>query len=113
MGGVDLSDKMKVSYQVGRKSQFLFYLKFFFDFVHNSVVNSKIIYDKMDSTVDMSAMTFSTGKKLPQCIDHCSSKKIQNGTFICCLSYNALRCFQKERNCFYLHHYRQQTGILH
>ena len=58
MGGVDLSDKMKVSYQVDRKSQFPFYLRFFFDFVTNSVVNSKIIYDKMDSTVDMLAMTF-------------------------------------------------------
>ena len=58
MGGVDLCDQMKVSYQVDRKSKFRFYLRIFFDFLDIGVVNSKIINDKMDSTVGMSAMDF-------------------------------------------------------
>ena len=41
MGGADLSDQMKVSYQVDRRSKFL----------DISVVNSKIIYDKVNSTI--------------------------------------------------------------
>ena len=49
---------MKVFYQVHRRSKFRFYLRFFFDFFDISVVNSKIIYDKMDSTVGMSVMDF-------------------------------------------------------
>ena len=58
MGGVDLCDQMKVSYQVDRRSKFRFYLRIFFDFLDIGVVNSKIIYDKMDSTIGMSAMDF-------------------------------------------------------
>ena len=51
MGGVDLCDQMKVSYQVDRRSKFRFYLRIFFDFLNIGVVNSKIIYDKMDSMI--------------------------------------------------------------
>ena len=58
MGGVDLCDQMKVSYQVDRRSKFRFYLGIFFDFLDIGVVNSKIIYDKMDSTIGMLAMDF-------------------------------------------------------
>ena len=58
MGGADLSDQMKVSYQVDRKSKFRFYMRILFNFLAISVVNSKIIYDKMDSTVGMYAMDF-------------------------------------------------------
>ena len=58
MGGVDLCDQMKVSYQVDRRSKFRFYLRIFFDFLDIGVVNSKIIHDKMDSTNGMSAMDF-------------------------------------------------------
>ena len=31
MGGVDLSDQMKVTYEVDRRSRFCFYLRVFFD----------------------------------------------------------------------------------
>ena len=41
MGGVDLSDQMKVTYEVDRRRKFRFYLRVFFDFVDISVVNSK------------------------------------------------------------------------
>lgn len=58
MGGVDLSDQMKVSYQVDRRSKFRFYLRVFFDFLDVSVVNSNILYNKMDSAVAMSSMDF-------------------------------------------------------
>ena len=58
MGGDDLSDQMKVSYQVDRRRKFRFYLIIFFDFLDISLVNSKIIYGKMDCTVGMSAMGF-------------------------------------------------------
>ena len=53
MGEYDLSDQMKDFYQVDRKSKFYFYLIIFFDFLDLSVMNSKIIYDKMDFTVGM------------------------------------------------------------
>ena len=33
MGGVDLSDQMKVYYQVDQRSKFRFYLRVFFDFL--------------------------------------------------------------------------------
>ena len=58
MGGVDFCDQMKVSYQVDRRSKFRFYLRIVFDFLDIGVVNSKIIYGKMDSTAGMSAMDF-------------------------------------------------------
>ena len=143
MGGVDLCDQMKVSYQVDRRSKFRFYLRIFFDFLDIGVVNSKIIYDKMDSTIGMSAMDFcfslarsligkfsNRKRTVPvhrpskkskgdsfDTVDHlpefsatrarcalCSSKKIENRTFIRCMSCNTALCLQKDRNCFYLHH---------
>ena len=143
MGGVDLCDEMKVSYQVDRRSKLRFYLRIFFDFLDIGVVNSKIIYDKMDSTIGMSAMdfrfslvcsligNFSNRKRtVPvhrpskkskgdsfDTVDHlpefsatrarctlCSSKKIENHTFIRCMSCNTALCLQKDRNRFYLHH---------
>ena len=58
MGGVDLSDQMKVYYQVDRRSKFRFYLRVFFDFLDIGVVNSKIVYDKIESAVKMSSMDF-------------------------------------------------------
>ena len=58
MGGVDLCDQMKVSYEVNRRSKVRFYLRVFFDFLDISVVNSKIVYDKIQSTTAMSSMDF-------------------------------------------------------
>ena len=49
MGGVDLSDQMKVTYEVDRRSKFRFYLRVFFDFLDIAIVNSKIVYNKIES----------------------------------------------------------------
>ena len=49
---------MKVSYEVDRRSKFRFYLRVFFDFLDISVVNSKIVYDKIQSTGAISSMDF-------------------------------------------------------
>ena len=56
MGGVDLSDQMKIFYEIDRRSKFQFYLRIFFDFLDICVVPFKIIEYKMDSTVGISAM---------------------------------------------------------
>ena len=53
MGGVDLCDQMKVSDQADRRSKVRFYLRVFFDFLDISPVNSKIVYDKIQSTTAM------------------------------------------------------------
>ena len=143
MGGVDLADQMKVSYQLDRRSKYRFYLRVFFDFLDLGVVNSNIIYNKMDSAVPMSAMDFrfslsrsligkfsnrkravptsrpskrSKGESFDT-VDHlpqfaatrarcalCSSKKIENCTFVRCVSCNIPLCLLKERNCFYFYH---------
>ena len=58
MGGVDLLDQMKVSYDVDRRSKVRFYLRVFFDFLDISVVKLKIVYDKIQSTAAMSSMDF-------------------------------------------------------
>ena len=43
MDSVDLSKQMKVSYEIGRRINFLFYLEVFFDFLDISAVNSKVL----------------------------------------------------------------------
>ena len=58
MGGVNLSDQMKVTYEVGRRSKFHFYLRVFFDFLDISVVNSKIVYNKIESAPSLSSLDF-------------------------------------------------------
>ena len=49
MGGVYLSDQMKVTYEVDRQSKSRFYLRVFFDFLDIVVVNSKIVHNKIES----------------------------------------------------------------
>ena len=141
MGEVDLSDQMKVSYQVDRSSKFSFYLRIFFGFLDISVVNFKIIYDKMDSTVGTSAMDFcfslaysiierfsnrkraapmhrssknSKGESFDTvgyltdfsnthaCCTLCSSGKIENRTFIRCLSSKCPSVFPERKKVFLL-----------
>ena len=43
MGGVNLADQMKVSYQLDRRSKYRFYLRIFLDFLDLGVVNLKKI----------------------------------------------------------------------
>ena len=56
MEGVDLSDQMKVSYEVDRRSKFRFYFRVFFGFVDIAVVNSKILYNKIESAPSLSSL---------------------------------------------------------
>ena len=49
---------MKVSYEFERRTKVRFYLRVFFDFLDISVVNSKIVYDKIQSTAVMSSTNF-------------------------------------------------------
>ena len=58
MGGVDLSDQMKVTYEIDRRRKFRFYLRVFFDFLDIAVVNSKIVYNKIESTPSLSSLDF-------------------------------------------------------
>ena len=58
MGGVDLSDQMKVTYEVDRRSKFRFYLRVFFDFLDIAVVNSKIVYNKIESAPSLWLLEF-------------------------------------------------------
>ena len=58
MGGVDLCDQMKLTYEVHRRSKFRFYLRVFFDFLDIVVINSKIVYNKIESAPSLSSLDF-------------------------------------------------------
>ena len=58
MGCIDLSDQMKVTYEVGRRSKIRFYLRVFFDFLDIALVNSKIVYIKIESGSSLSSLDF-------------------------------------------------------
>ena len=58
MGGVDLSDEMKVTYEVDRRIKFRFYVRVFFNFLDIAVVNSKIVYNKIESAPSLSSRDF-------------------------------------------------------
>ena len=58
MGGVSLSDEMKVTYEVDRRSKFRFYLCIFFNFLDIAVVNLKIVYNKIESAPSLSSLDF-------------------------------------------------------
>ena len=58
MGGVDLSDEMKVTYEVDRRIKFRFYVRVFFNFLDIAVVNSKIVYNKNESAPSLSSLDF-------------------------------------------------------
>ena len=58
MGGVDLCDQMKVSYEADRRGKVRFHLRVFFDFLDINAVNSKTMFDKVQSTTVMSSMEF-------------------------------------------------------
>ena len=58
MGGVDLSDQVKVTYKVGSQSKCRFCLRVFFDFLDIAVINSKIVYYKIESAPSFSSLDF-------------------------------------------------------
>ena len=58
IGGVDLCNQRKGSYEADQRSKVRFYLRVFLDFLDISVVNLKIVYDKIQSTTGMLSMDF-------------------------------------------------------
>ena len=56
MGGVDLLNHMKVSYEVGQRNKFRFYMQVLFDFLDIDGLNSQVVYDKIQSPVAMSSV---------------------------------------------------------
>ena len=58
MGGVHLSEQMKISSEVDQRNKFRSYQRVFFDFLDICVVNSKIVYDKIQSSLAMSSINF-------------------------------------------------------
>ena len=49
MGGVALMDQLKSAYQLARRSKFRFYLRLFFDLLDVALVNSFIVYNKLEN----------------------------------------------------------------
>ena len=49
MGGVDMMDQLKSAYQLDRRSKFRFYLRLFFDLFDVALVNSFIVYKKLEN----------------------------------------------------------------
>ena len=49
---------MKVTYEVDCRSKFRFYLRVFFNFLNIAVVNSKIVYNKIESAPSLSSPDF-------------------------------------------------------
>ena len=49
MGGIDLMDQLKSAYQIDRRSKFRFYLRLFFDLFDVALVNSFIVYKRLES----------------------------------------------------------------
>ena len=49
MGGVDLMNQLKSAYQFDRRSEFRFYLRLIFDLFDVAVVNSFIVYQKLEN----------------------------------------------------------------
>ena len=47
MGGVDLCDRYTAAYHLDRRSKFRFYLRIFFDLMDVAMVNSFIVYKKL------------------------------------------------------------------
>ena len=60
MGGVDLSDQMKVTYEVDRRSKFRFYLRVFFDILGLSSSIQKSFPTKLNQHLHYLHSTFNT-----------------------------------------------------
>ena len=58
MGGVDLTDQLKVTYELDRKHSFRFYLRVFFDLMDIAVVNAYVIFRKLRNEKQMTLFDF-------------------------------------------------------
>ena len=51
MNGVDIVDQKTAAYRIDRKSKYRFYLRIFFDLMDVALVNSHIVYTKLDNDI--------------------------------------------------------------
>ena len=58
MGGVDKYDRLKVAYEVDRRSKTRFYLRIIFDMMDQLLVNANILYNSLDKVQKMSSREF-------------------------------------------------------
>lgn len=73
MGGVDLSDQMKVSYEVDQRSKFRFYLQVFLEFQVLSVL--KLFMKKIQSSIATSSMDFQFSLGVSMIGNFCHQKR--------------------------------------
>ena len=65
MGGVDLADQLKTTYQLDRRSKYRFYLRIFFDLIDIACVNSHIVFRKFTSdNIDLKNFKLSVAEGL-------------------------------------------------
>lgn len=57
MGGVDLMDQKKVTYEVDRKSKIKYYLRLFFDLLDIAMNNAYIVYEKLHVEIEGQLLT--------------------------------------------------------
>ena len=86
MGGVDLMDQLKSAYQLDPRSKFRFYLCLLFDLFDVTLVNSFIVYKKLENKditlkefkicIALKLIASFVSRKL-SCLNHPSSKRIK------------------------------------
>ena len=86
MGGVELMDQLKSAYQLDRRSKFRFYLSLCFDLFNFALVNSFIVYKKLENK-DLTLKEFkicialkliaSFVSQKPSCPNHRPSKRTE------------------------------------
>ena len=84
IGGVNLMDQLKSAYQLGRRLKFRFYLRLFFDLFDVALVNSFIVYKKLENKdlilkefkiyIALKLIAFFVSQKL-SCPNHRPSKR--------------------------------------
>ena len=132
MGCVDLSDQMKVTFEVVRRSKFRLYLRVFFEFLDIAVINSENVYSKTESVASLSSLDFRQSIALTMIRKFSSRKRAvplsrpskgsRGPSFdivyqlpdfapsrVRCAfcSSNITLCLQKDRNCFQQYHTKQ------
>ncbi|XP_049952233.1 piggyBac transposable element-derived protein 3-like [Schistocerca serialis cubense] len=109
MGGVDLMDQKKVTYEIDRKAKIKYYLRIFFDLLDIGVNNAR--QRKLSTVVKTSRrLQTSCNPKSPdhrmiksgvrkRCV-HCASKCVENRTYNICDQCGVNLRFTSSRNCF-------------
>ena len=64
MGGVDIMEKTTSAYRLDCKSKYLFYLRMVFDVIDAALVNSHIVYTKLDNDISLLNLKIAVGKVL-------------------------------------------------